>query len=70
MAGLTIKCPKCRKPIIIRTSMDVTETSRKAWGYCLECEIKGVIVAEFQNISRNCITGTIGQFARLRNRRQ
>ena len=48
MAGLTIKCPKCRKPIIIRTSMDVTETSRKAWGYCLECEIKGVIVAEFQ----------------------
>lgn len=31
--------------------MDVTDTSRKAWGYCLECEIKGVIVAEFQNIS-------------------
>lgn len=50
MAGLMIKCPECRKPMTLRTSADITNSCRKAWAYCLDCEIKAIVLAEVQKI--------------------
>lgn len=50
MAGLAIKCPQCRKRMILRSTIDVTDTCRKAWAFCLDCEIKAIVFSELQQV--------------------
>lgn len=50
MAGLSIKCPKCREKMMIRSSQSITETTTEAFLYCSECGIKAKALAYLENI--------------------
>lgn len=50
MAGLSIKCPKCRKKMMIRSSQSVTEITTEAFLYCIECGIKAKAFAHLEDI--------------------
>ncbi len=50
MTGLTLKCPKCRKRMAIRSSQSMTETTTEAFLYCFDCGIKAKAFAEVKEI--------------------
>lgn len=50
MAGLSIKCPKCREKMAIRSSQSVTETVTQAFLYCAGCGIKAKALAHLEDV--------------------
>lgn len=36
--------------MILRSTIDVTDTCRKAWAFCLDCEIKAIVFSELQQV--------------------
>ncbi|OOH88705.1 hypothetical protein BMT54_08360 [Pasteurellaceae bacterium 15-036681] len=50
MAGLTLKCPNCKKKLNVRTSRSLTETNVEAFVFCEPCGIRAKAYAGLEDI--------------------
>lgn len=50
MAGLSIKCPKCREKMTVRSSQEMSEFVTKAFLYCAGCGIKAKALAHLEDV--------------------